>query len=271
MPDARTERLGAILEKMKRKGWRGCLAYCAPSNFGKIRQRLSSFVRLTSCQFCARRWDRKHGVETWRSVGKGELEGDPDALGFAVFYAPCAPTSFYRMVAHIGVQPEEYEVVDYGSGKGKVLFLAADFPFKKIIGVEFDPRLHAQAKHNLETYKGKMRCEAIELLNLDAQKYVHPDGSSLLFFYSPFHTGLLEKVLEQIRLSVAENPRQTIICFYDDVVWNSQIPKVRKILSGWEGWRTEEIFQIPRQMDMFHNGEAVICRWTPPANEEMDV
>jgi tRNA A58 N-methylase Trm61 len=171
----------------------------------------------------------------------------------------------------LSLEPGRYELVDYGSGKGKLLFLASRYPFKKIIGVEFDHRLHQQAVKNLATYKGARRCEDIELLHMDALKYDHPNGPSLLVFYSPFHTELLERVLERIRQGVEKDPRETIICFFDDVVWNSQVPKVHKIVSQWRDWQTEEIYRVKRSWDMLYASEAVISRWTPDNGNIVDV
>jgi hypothetical protein len=44
---------------------------------------------------------------------------------------------------------DNFTFIDIGSGKGRVLLLAAEFPFRKIVGVEFSPELHATAQRNL--------------------------------------------------------------------------------------------------------------------------
>ena len=44
-------------------------------------------------------------------------------------------------------------LLDYGSGKGRVLvWAAASFPLRRIIGVELDPQLHALAEANIRNW-----------------------------------------------------------------------------------------------------------------------
>src|SRR4051794_26660224 len=38
-----------------------------------------------------------------------------------------------------------YTYIDLGSGKGRTLFVAAELPFRQIIGVEFSAKLHEEA------------------------------------------------------------------------------------------------------------------------------
>ena len=46
----------------------------------------------------------------------------------------------------------DFTFIDLGSGKGRVLLMASDYPFKKIIGVEFMPELHRAAQENITGY-----------------------------------------------------------------------------------------------------------------------
>ena len=43
----------------------------------------------------------------------------------------------------------DFTFIDLGCGKGRVLLMASDYPFKKIIGVEFMPELHRAAQKNI--------------------------------------------------------------------------------------------------------------------------
>jgi len=46
-----------------------------------------------------------------------------------------------------------HSFVDYGSGKGRVLLVASDYAFKKIVGVEFSKVLNDVAVANIATYR----------------------------------------------------------------------------------------------------------------------
>ena len=48
-----------------------------------------------------------------------------------------------------------FTFVDLGSGKGRTLLMASDYPFRRIIGVELLPSLHQIAQENLRQYKSE--------------------------------------------------------------------------------------------------------------------
>ncbi|CAA6693524.1 MULTISPECIES: class I SAM-dependent methyltransferase [unclassified Lentimonas] len=265
MKDDRTVGLKGFYDRLVRKGIRGIIAYVAPSNLAATGRRLAYYISLASSTTISRLWDWRHGVETCRGVATNELSGSDEALEFAVFYAPCAPSALRFMLGCIRVPHSRFEFVDYGSGKGKVLLIASEYPFKKITGVEFDRALHERAVQNLKDYKWRScrprKCPVIEPVHLDAKKYRLPADPCFLIFYSPFCSDLLCEVLEGIRLDLEANPRDAVICFFDDAVENSQVPKVNGILSLWEGWEVVQIPDIPKRMDMFYPAEAVVYRF----------
>jgi|GEM_PF-989738 len=262
MKDDRTVGLKGLFARLKRKGLRGIFSYVAPSNLLATWQRLIYYIRLASSTWMSRLWDWRHGVETCRGVANDELSGSDEARKFAVFYVPAPVSVIHALIQFVNIPYEHFEFVDYGSGKGKVLLVAGEYPFKKITGVEFDESLHRLAVQNLKDYKlQSLKCSQIEPRHLDAKLYDPPAGSSFLFFYSPFHSDLLIEVLEGIRLNVKANPRNTVICFLDDAVEKSQVPKVTKILSSWEDWESVQIPEIPRRLDMFYSAHAIVGRF----------
>ena len=61
------------------------------------------------------------------------------------------PRIFEAAMQAAPLEYSRFTFVDYGSGKGKAMFLAAEYPFKRIVGVEFAPALHEIACKNLNT------------------------------------------------------------------------------------------------------------------------
>ena len=55
----------------------------------------------------------------------------------------------------MAMRPEQEVLVDYGSGKGRVLVVAAELGIQRIVGIEFSPGLVAIAKCNLERYRAR--------------------------------------------------------------------------------------------------------------------
>ena len=101
-------------------------------------------------------FDRKYRVDT-----DGLIYADADAVGHAgarhnAGYYATAPSLFQGAVelwrdtlAGTGYGVEDYALVDIGCGKGRVLMMAAEYPFRKVVGVELDPGLAEVARRNL--------------------------------------------------------------------------------------------------------------------------
>jgi SAM-dependent methyltransferase len=102
-------------------------------------------------------------------------------------------------MAKVPVDPTSYTFIDFGSGKGAVLFYASELPFKHILGVEFAEELDAAAKANIKAFKNpKRRCASIEAVCADAAAHPLPEGPWVLFFNSPFEIPVWEGTLDNI-------------------------------------------------------------------------
>ena len=99
--------------------------------------------------------------------------------------------------------------VDYGSGKGAAIIHASKLGFKKSIGVEFAKELHEQAAQNIETLKLKN----VESRYADATTYALPNDISVVYFFNPFDSVVMEKVIENI-LKQKENFEQDVYVIY---------------------------------------------------------
>ena len=131
-------------------------------------------------------------------------------------YQPSAPESFHRLVGALPIAYEDYVFVDFGSGKGRSLLLAASYPFKRIIGVEYSPPLHAAAEENIAAYDapGK-KCRDITSVCADATLFPIPREPAVLYFYNPFDAVVLEPVVENICRSLTEFPRKVFVVYYN--------------------------------------------------------
>src|SRR5215472_15588882 len=67
-------------------------------------------------------------------------------------YQPTEPALFHEMLSSIPVNYVESTFIDLGSGKGRTLMMASDYPFRRIVGVELLPALNRIAKENLRKY-----------------------------------------------------------------------------------------------------------------------
>ena len=80
------------------------------------------------------------------------------------------PRCFMRCFLLCGSKPvgdfRDFIFIDLGSGKGRALLMASDYPFRRIVGVELLPQLHRAAQDNLTKYRSETQqcfCRAVDL------------------------------------------------------------------------------------------------------------
>jgi SAM-dependent methyltransferase len=96
--------------------------------------------------------------------------------------------------------------LDIGSGMGRVIIMAATFPFRKVIGVEIADQLNSIARRNIARARG-LRCRHIELITADAAKFDIPPDVTVVFLNHPFTGVVLKAVLANLRQSLLDVPR----------------------------------------------------------------
>jgi hypothetical protein len=115
-------------------------------------------------------------------------------------YMPSEPEVFHAIVGGLGIEYERFTFVDLGSGKGRTLLMASDYPFKKIVGAEIIPELHATGLVNLVKYKSEaQKCFSIEAWLGDAREFPLPPGPLVVYLFNPFPADVLREVLERIQ------------------------------------------------------------------------
>ncbi len=138
------------------------------------------------------------------------LAGDRQS-GFAYF--PTRPAAARQALEQLPLANySDYTFVDLGSGLGRMLLLAAEYPFRKIQGVEFAEELHRQARQNISQYNhSSRRCADIEAIHSDVIDYRFPEGNFVLYLFNPFGAEVLTKVMANLAASLAQNPRHVVI------------------------------------------------------------
>jgi len=96
---------------------------------------------------------------------------------------------------------KEFNFIDFGCGKGRVLIEATKYGFKNIIGIEFTKELFAIASENI----AKLNIKNCKLYNIDATKFnfknINGGGKMIYYFYNPFVGKTFKKVIENIKSS----------------------------------------------------------------------
>jgi len=151
-------------------------------------------------------WEWKLGISTSGRIPSEALGYQDDAHSF---YAPTAYGNIMRMLRALDIRPGGREVlVDFGCGKGRVLAMAARFPFARLVGVERSAELAAVTRCNLDRARRHGTPVPVDVVTADAASYAVPDETTIVYFASPFSGHVLDAVLENVRASLAHAPRR---------------------------------------------------------------
>lgn len=94
-------------------------------------------------------FDQLHDVDTGETLRPHPDEVVGENWSFGTHYAAVEPSAFVEALNRIPICHSDFIFMDFGSGKGRTLLLASEFPFKKIVGVEFCPELNRVARRNV--------------------------------------------------------------------------------------------------------------------------
>jgi SAM-dependent methyltransferase len=113
----------------------------------------------------------------------------------------------------------DFTFIDLGSGKGRVLLMASDYPFRRIIGGELLPALHQIAQENLTKYRSELqRCFALESICGDAAEFQFPEEPIVLYLFNPFPESGLRRVLANLEQSLREHPRAVYVLYLNPLL-----------------------------------------------------
>jgi len=156
-----------------------------------------------------------------------------------VFHSPYQPTDaalFHEMLDALHQQTHlnfrDFVFVDLGSGKGRALLMAADYPFRRIVGVELLPALHRAAQENLSKYRNEsQKCFALESICADATELPLPVEPIVLYLFNPFPEAGFRNVIANLEQSLREHPRAVFVLYHNPLLEHvlSESPALKKI------------------------------------------
>lgn len=186
----------------------GTLGYCLAAPLSLIRERRRAARRSPS------EFDRQFGVETDGFIPLRDLDIESRNWVYGIQYQPASPAVVYQALAALAIDFQDFTFIDFGSGKGRALLVASEFPFKRIIGLEFSPELHAIAQQNVRRYQSKtQRCKTLESICGDFATFPVPAEPVVCFFNNPCGEPVMAKALGNIQRSLHDHPRQIYIIY----------------------------------------------------------
>ena len=124
--------------------------------------------------------------------------------------------SYYILFSILSRLPESVKhqpFIDFGSGKGRAVFVAEQCGFTHLIGVDIAKELIDEANENKNVYRKNNQHSQIHFIFKDATQFEIPAGAAVFYFFNPFGPDVLQAVVNNIKKSVEQFPRE-IYCVY---------------------------------------------------------
>ncbi len=168
-------------------------------------------------------WERRHPfdqlnrTDTSGAVPAKDLDISAAARIETVGYGGSQP-SILRAAMSALPTLDGFTFVDLGCGKGRPMFVASEFQFKAIIGVELSPQLAAIAADNARIMRRRYPQRVpVQVVTGDATTYALPAGDLVVLLYNPFGGALIRKVLNNVESALAEPRRRVFVVYYNPV------------------------------------------------------
>ena len=170
-------------------------------------------------------WERRHpfdhanGTDTSGFVDPKIIGAHTDhpALAHAGGYAGSHP-SVIRAALDALPPLKNATFIDLGCGKGRPMLVAAERPFREVIGVDLSAELVEVARANAAIMQARQSGRApIRVVVGDAANYPLPSGDVVLFLYNPFGAPLVVQFLATVARAIEAEQRAIYIIYYNPV------------------------------------------------------
>jgi Histone methylation protein DOT1 len=154
-----------------------------------------------------------------------------------------------EILRSLPLQPDRFAFVDMGSGKGRALLVASEWPFAKIVGVELSKELDQIAEDNIKQYRpAALRGEAFSLMCMNAVDYTFGPEPLVLFLFNPFGEDSVSRILANLKSSLIAAPRQAFVVYinprFETLARNAGfLRRVRKGGVWWRPWGRYVIYE----------------------------
>ena len=143
--------------------------------------------------------------------------------------------SIRSILKNLTISPDDI-IIDMGSGQGRFLFVASEFKFKEIIGVEFLDYLYKISLNNLKNFSIKNQ-NNISIKNSDILDYVFKGKENFFYFYNPFDCRMMRLVIKKIKDEIKINSRKVTIIYVS--------PKCHQVLEDFD-------FKLVKKIKLVH-------------------
>jgi SAM-dependent methyltransferase len=163
-----------------------------------------------------RHFDSMFGVQTSGRIGHWELGCTSPNIAYANEYRATPVREFGRILTDLDIDYDGWLFIDLGAGKGRALLLAAQFPFKAVIGVEFSSDRVQVAQQNIDACKLRdARCSDVTVICQDAAEYSIPADRVVVYLNNPFRGPVMQRVVDNIGFALSAKPRDLFVVYWN--------------------------------------------------------
>ena len=165
-------------------------------------------------------FDRLHGTSTGSLIPGHELATGHRHDRHITAYHGVAPSLFRKLMQRwlsLTAHPiGQTSFLDIGAGKGRAMLLAAEYRFRRVIGVELHPALAAATRENVELWQTRHSGPPIRLEEGDAMRLRMPVGPCVVFLFNPFDAVLMDRLLTRLAHHFRDRPGELELVYVND-------------------------------------------------------
>jgi SAM-dependent methyltransferase len=190
----------AAVRIFRNEGARGIWKKIGAGGWHQAARRIAEELRCIQAAVFCHFWDKRNNVQTSGLIGMEQVSvvGSNKMHGNAI--VSISPMTFIFFTRFFPANRTFCTLVDFGSGKGRLVLMASKLGFRKVIGVEFSPFAYKVAQDNLMNFRSRHdKLSECLFVNEDAVKFELPsDRSLVLVFNNPFGIQVWKQLLPRI-------------------------------------------------------------------------
>ncbi len=185
-------------------------------------------------------FDLKYQVETSGLIpGRGLVSAHPNDRHITAYYG-IAPSILRKLLRQWRAtltqrRLRDISFLDFGAGMGRGMLIAAQLPFREVVGIELHPKLATIARRNIDRWQslGRARCP-MRVVTGDATAFEFPANPCVAYLFHPFGSAVLRRVIKRMAEAFAARPGQLDI-LYVNHEHASVLNRARGFTPLWSG------------------------------------
>ena len=158
------------------------------------------------------RGEKRYNIDSTGSDSLKNLEKKGIDITHATIYMPVSYDLLEKFFTEIKIENFNH-FLDIGFGKARAICVAAAYGVKKISGVELSKELYTAGRENIAVCKEKYPSANFSIYNNDAFYFDIEDDVDCIFMFNPFDGIIMSGVMENIQISLENNPRKITIIY----------------------------------------------------------